>query len=55
MTTEATPLKFTRETLERDLGVPVVHPVTARIWEFQKWLHVREPRDGFGVMLRELP
>jgi maleate isomerase len=41
--------------LERDLGVPVVHPVTARIWEFQKWLNVREPRSGFGVILRELP
>ena len=41
--------------LERDLDVPVVHPVTARIWEFQKWLNVREPRSGFGVMLKELP
>jgi len=43
------------ETLERDLQVPVVHPVTARVWEFQKRLHVREPRSGFGCMLRELP
>jgi maleate isomerase len=43
------------ETLEQDLGVPVVHPVTARVWEFQKRLHVREPRNGFGMMLRELP
>jgi len=41
--------------LEQDLGVPVVHPVTARVWEFQKRLHVKEPRAGFGVMLRELP
>jgi maleate isomerase len=43
------------ETLEQDLQVPVVHPVTARVWEFQKRLHVRETRKGFGCMLRELP
>ncbi len=41
--------------LEQDLQVPVVHPVTARVWEFQKWLNVREPRNGFGCMLRDLP
>ena len=39
--------------LEQDLQVPVVHPVTARVWEFQKWLNVREPRSGFGCMLRD--
>ena len=43
------------ETLERDLQVPVVHPVTARVWEIQKRLHVREPRDGFGHLLAALP
>jgi maleate isomerase len=43
------------ETLEQDLQVPVVHPVTARVWEFQKRLHVNEPRNGFGSMLRDLP
>jgi maleate isomerase len=43
------------EMLEQDLQVPVVHPVTARIWEFQKRLHIREPRTGFGHMLRDLP
>jgi hypothetical protein len=32
-----------------------VHPVTARVWEFQKWLDVREPRSGLGCMLRDLP
>ena len=41
--------------LEQDLGVPVVHAVTARVWEFQKRLSVRQPRQGYGVMLRELP
>ena len=43
------------ETLEQDLRVPVVHPVTARVWEFQKRLHVREPRSGYGSMLSTLP
>jgi maleate isomerase len=42
-------------TLERDLEVPVVHPVTARVWEIQKRLHVREPRQGFGHLLEALP
>ena len=43
------------ETLEQDLQVPVVHPVTARVWEIQKRLHVREPRQGFGHLLAALP
>jgi maleate isomerase len=43
------------ETLERDLQVPVVHPVPARVWEIQKRLHVREPRQGFGHLLAALP
>jgi maleate isomerase len=43
------------QTLERDLGVPVVHPVTARVWEFQKRLHVREPVAGYGHLLEALP
>jgi maleate isomerase len=43
------------ETLEGDLQVPVVHPVTARVWEIQKRLHVCEPRQGFGHLLSALP
>jgi len=43
------------ETLEQDLQVPVVHPVTARVWEIQKRLHVRQPRRGYGHMLEALP
>ena len=42
-------------TLEQDLSVPVVHPVTARVWEIQKRLHVREPRSGYGHLLEALP
>ena len=41
--------------LEQDLQVPVVHPVTARVWEIQKRLHVRQPRKGYGHMLEALP
>lgn len=43
------------ELLEQDLGIPVVHAVTARIWEVQKFLHVRQPLKGFGRLLYELP
>ena len=41
--------------LEQDLQVPVVHPVTARVWEIQKRLHVREKRSGYGYFLEALP
>jgi maleate isomerase len=43
------------ETLEQDLQVPVVHPITARVWEIQKRLHVRQPLRGYGHMLEALP
>ena len=43
------------ELLEQDLGLPVVHPVPSRVWEFQKRLRVREPRKGYGRLLADLP
>jgi maleate isomerase len=43
------------EMLEQDLQVPVVHANVAQAWEIQKRLMVREPRTGFGRLLRELP
>jgi len=43
------------QTLEQDLQVPVAHPVTARVWEMQKRLHVREPRKGYGTLLETMP
>jgi maleate isomerase len=43
------------EMLEQDLQVPVVHANVAQAWEIQKRLSVREPRSGFGRLLRELP
>jgi maleate cis-trans isomerase len=41
--------------LERDLGVPMVHPVAARAWEIQRRLTVRQPRTGYGRLLAEMP
>src|SRR5262245_15305707 len=41
--------------LEQDLQVPVVHPVTARVWEIQKRLHVRASVAGHGYLLEVLP
>ncbi|MFN3890589.1 MAG: hypothetical protein ACK4MV_09335 [Beijerinckiaceae bacterium] len=43
------------ELLERDLGVPVVHATVCQSWEIQKRLRVREPVEGFGKLVRELP
>ena len=40
---------------EEDLGVPVVHPVAARIWYVQKRLRLRQPVQGHGRLLAELP
>jgi maleate isomerase len=41
--------------LEQDLGVPVVEPVVARIWEIQRRLHIRQPIKGYGMLLETLP
>jgi maleate isomerase len=41
--------------LEDDLQVPVIHPVPARVWAVQKRLHVRQPVQGFGRLLVEMP
>jgi len=41
--------------LEGDLGVPIVQPIAARIWEIQRRLHVRAPIKGYGTLLETLP
>jgi maleate cis-trans isomerase len=41
--------------LEQDLGIPVVQPIAARIWEIQRRLHVRQPIKGYGSLLETLP
>jgi maleate cis-trans isomerase len=43
------------EPLERDLKVPVVQAIAARIWEIQKRLKVHEPIKGYGRLLETLP
>ena len=43
------------EPLERELGVPVVQAIAARIWEIQKRLKVHEPIKGYGRLLETLP
>ncbi|HEY4264075.1 MAG TPA: hypothetical protein VGM72_02055 [Micropepsaceae bacterium] len=40
--------------LERDLGVPVIHPVPARCWEIQKRLMINHPVAGYGRLLSEM-
>jgi maleate isomerase len=40
--------------LEQDLGVPVVHPVPARVWEMQHILTIRQPVKGYGRLLAEM-
>ena len=40
--------------LERDLGVPVIHPVPARCWEIQHRLTVKHPVPGYGRLLSEM-
>lgn len=42
------------DTLEQDLGVPVIHPVPARCWEIQHRLSVRQPVKGYGRLLAEM-
>ena len=41
--------------LEEDLGVPVIHPVPARVWEVQRRLHINEPKAGYGKILETMP
>jgi maleate cis-trans isomerase len=41
--------------LEQDLGVPVVQPTAARVWEIQRRLHVHQPIMGYGSLLETLP
>jgi maleate isomerase len=43
------------DTLEEDLGVPVVHAVPARVWSIQRRLHVNQPVMGYGRLLEEMP
>ena len=41
--------------VEKDLEVPVVHPVAARVWYVQKQIRIRQPVAGARRLLAELP
>jgi maleate isomerase len=43
------------EELEQDCGVPVIHPITARSWEIQRRLSIRQRVQGYGVLLEDMP
>ena len=43
------------ETLEEDLGVPVVTNLNADVWATQKRLKIHEPIEGHGRLLETLP
>ena len=41
--------------VEDDLGIPVVHPVAARVWLVQKKLRIKNPIKGASGLLEKLP
>lgn len=41
--------------LEQDLQVPVVTNTNAKVWAIQKRLHIRQPIEGYGQLLEEMP
>ncbi|MEE2655271.1 MAG: hypothetical protein VX434_05885 [Pseudomonadota bacterium] len=43
------------EQMEQDFGIPVIETCAALCWEIQHRLHIREPRKGSGILLRDLP
>ena len=43
------------EPLEQDLGIPVIHAIPAQSWFIQKRLGVRQPKQGLGRLLAEMP
>ena len=43
------------ELLERDLQTKVVSSIPAQVWATQKGLHIREPVQGYGRLLAEMP
>ncbi len=43
------------EMMEDDFGIPVIETCASLCWEIQHRLHIREPRDKIGMLMRELP
>jgi maleate cis-trans isomerase len=43
------------EILEQDLEVPVIQSVPCTVWAAQRMLHVRQPVQGVGRLMAEMP
>jgi maleate isomerase len=43
------------EPLEKEFGIPFLHPVIGRAWQIQKLLGIRQPKMGYGRLIAELP
>lgn len=43
------------EELEREIKKPVLHPMQARCWYFQKLLGLKTPIYGYGRLMAEIP
>jgi maleate isomerase len=43
------------QSLEEDLGVPVIYDTAAKIWDVQRRLHVHQQIRGYGRLLEDLP
>lgn len=43
------------EELEDEIGKPVLHPMQARCWYFQKLLGLKAPIRGYGRLMAEIP
>jgi maleate cis-trans isomerase len=43
------------ERLEKEFGVPVFHAVPVQCWDIQRHLNIREPVQGFGRLIAEMP
>jgi maleate cis-trans isomerase len=43
------------EPLEKEFGVPVFHAVPAQCWDIQRHLNIREPVQGYGRLIAEMP
>lgn len=41
--------------LEQDLGIPIISSAACYPWNIQKALNVRQPVEGYGRLLKELP
>ena len=41
--------------LEQDLELPVVHSTLVRVWATQRFFQVRQPLQGYGRLVGELP